>query len=177
MDQKQIAVRNKQRERQQRGDDFQEEILRSWRDVPNIWTINIKDGRGGTRPADRLVITEKVNILTELKRTASRKFELAYLRPNQIKGLRDFDEIIERNYGLVLVSFHNPSKGMDEAYAIRIVTAMRYMQIAGRNYINLNELRSGKTIGGKRIAIQIPRVPRLEPTYDLRGVAECSRYL
>src|SRR5690625_1274543 len=114
---KQQAINNRQRERRQRGHDFQEEIRQSLRFVPNVWTINIADGRGGSRPADRLIITEEVNILAELKRTAGQRFNLSFLRPNQIQGLVDFDNVTKRNLGLVLVSFHNPRRDLDETYA------------------------------------------------------------
>lgn len=176
MDPRIQALRNKQRERQQRGSDFQEEYRNSWKEVPNIWQIRIKDGRGGTKPADHLTVCQKVNILAELKRTASRKFELSYLEPNQIKGLVDFDQVIERNYGLVLCSFHNPRKGLDDCYAIRLVTAIRYMQAKGRVHINLDELKEAH-VNGKRVAMRVSRLDKPTPTYDLKGVAECYKYL
>lgn len=172
MDPKQQALRNKQKERQQRGSDFQDEIRRGWRLVPNIWTINLKDGGGQTNAADRLIIAEEVNILAELKRTASQKFELNYLRPNQIKGLIDFDQVVDRNYGLVLVSFHNPGKGIDEAYGIRLTTALRYMQKKDRRYIGLEELQAGTFP-----AIKLPRLDNALPTYDLRGLITCYKSL
>jgi hypothetical protein len=177
MDPKQQALNNKQREKRQRGEDFQQEIKRSWRHVPKIWTLPIADGRGGTKPADRLTIAEKVNVLTELKRTAKKEFQLDFLRPNQIRGLIDFDQIIERNYGLVLVSFYDLPKGVDEAYAIRLTTALRYMQKEGRRSIPLADLRSGANVAGKKIAIKLPRLQTAEPAYDLKGVVECYKYL
>ena len=178
MDPKQQALRNKQRERQQRGSDFQEEYRRSWHEVPNVWQIRIKDGRGGTKPADHLTICQKVNILAELKRTASQKFELGYLEPNQIRGLIDFDQVIAKNYGLVICSFHNPGKGLDECYAIRLVTAIRYMNDKGRNHITLEELQKGALVGANiQVAIKVPRLEKATPTYDLKGVSECYKYL
>lgn len=177
MDPKQQAVRNKQRERQQRGEDFQDEIARSWRYVPNIWTLPIADGRGGSRPGDRLTICQDINLLTELKRTAKKEFQLDFLRPNQIRGLIDFDQVIEKNFGLVLVSFHDLPKKVDEAYAIRLTTALRFMQINGRRSIPLDDLRKGKTAAGKKLALKLPRLQAAEPTYDLRGLTECYKYL
>jgi hypothetical protein len=176
MDPKQQALRNKQRERHDRGQDFQEEIKRSWRHVPNVWTLPIKDGRGGSKPGDRLVIAENANFLTELKRTAKKEFQLDFLRPNQIKGLIDFDQVITKNYGLVLVSFHDLPK-VDEAYAIRLITALRYMQISGKRSIPLEDLRKEKTAAGKKIAVKLPRMEAAEPTYDLRGLMECYKSL
>ncbi|MGP9042133.1 hypothetical protein [Cytobacillus kochii] len=176
MDPKQHALRNKQRERHQRGEDFQNEIKRSWRRIPNIWTLPIMDGRGGSRPGDRLTICKNINLLTELKRTAKKEFQLDFLRPNQVRGLVDFDQVIEKNMGLVLVSFHDLPK-VDEAYAIRLVTALRYMQIHGKRSISLEELRKGKTAAGKQLALKLPRLHAAEPTYDLRGLTECYKYL
>lgn len=172
MDPKQVQQRNKQRERQQRGHDFQEEIRRSWAHVPNIWHLHIKDGGGGTRPADRLVIADEANFLTELKRTQSRSFQLSYLRPNQVRGLIDFDQVIKRNYGLVLVSFHNPKKGLDAAYAIRLTTALQFMHKKNKQYISLEELQAGICP-----AVELPRLPNPEPTYDLRGLIACYKSL
>ena len=130
---KQTAMRNKQRERQQRGDDFQAEIRRSWRGVPNVWRMRIADGAGATRPGDEIVITPEVNILAEMKRTESRRFSLDYMRPNR-SPLRDFDQIIDRNLGLVFISFLNDSKGLDEAYAFRLITALIHMKTKREPY-------------------------------------------
>jgi hypothetical protein len=163
---KQQALNNKQQERRQRGHDFQEEILKSLREVPNVWTINIKDGRGGSRPGDRLIITEKVNILAEMKRTAGKQFYLNFLRPNQIQGLVDFDQIISRNYGLVFVSFHNPSKQLDEAYAFRLTTALEYMRKRDTLHIPIEDFRNS--------VIPNNYLPRLNEIYDIQGVTDCK---
>ncbi|WP_332648824.1 hypothetical protein [Lysinibacillus sp. 54212] len=176
MDPKTQALRNKQRERHDRGHDFQKEIQNSWRLVPNVWTIPIKDGRGGSRPGDRLVITQKANYLTELKRTAKKSFDLGFLRPNQIRGLVDFDQVIEKNIGLVFVSFLDLPH-VDEAYAIRLTTAIRYMQREGKNSIPLADLRKGATLSGVPIAVKIPRLDTADSKYDLQGVVECYKYL
>ena len=158
----------KQKERQQRGQDFQLEIMHSWRLVPNIWTMTIKDGGGGTRPADRIILSQDVNILAELKRTKSQRFELAFLRPNQIQGLLDFDQVIKRNVGMVFVSFHNIEKGIDTAFAFRLADAIPYMKQVGRSYITLDEFRQQ--------VIPCAEMPRGEnQTYDLKGVMTCFK--
>lgn len=172
MDPKQQALRNKQKERQQRGHNFQEEIRKSWLLVPNVWQLRIKDGGGGTRPADMLTICDEVNILAELKRTASQKFELSFLRSGQVKGLVDFDEVIGRNYGLVFVSFLNEAKDIDEAYAFRLVAALRYMHRRSRAHITLEELRQGAIH-----RINLPLLESAERKYDLRRAADCYKYL
>lgn len=171
MNPKQQALNNKQRERQQRGNDFEAEIKRSWRFIPNIWTMKLTDGRGGSRAADRITISQDANFLTELKRTASKSFELSFLRPNQIRGLIDFDSIIDRNYGLVLVSFHDLKKGVDEAYAIRLVAALKVMQRMNKQSLQLEYLRNvTESDKLEPLAVKLPRLDTAEPAYDLGGI-------
>jgi len=172
MEPKQVAQRNKQRERQQRGADFQEEIRRSWRLLPNVWRLRLKDGGGGTNPGDELVLTEDINILAEHKRTEGRKFELGFLRTDQLNGLIDFDRVISRNYGLVFVSFHNPKDGLDEAYAFRLITAVKFLQKRGVLYIPIESFRT-KAIP----CIDLPRIQAAQPYYDLMGVVTCYKSL
>lgn len=171
MNQKDITLRNLQRERNERGQDFQAEIRRSWRRIPNCWRMRVRDG-GGTRPADEVTLLEDVNILAELKRTEGRRFELSFLRPDQIDGLLDFDRVISRNYGLVFVSFHNPKQRLDEAYAVRLGTAIRYMQRRGVSYITLDDFQRGSLP-----CVPLPRIEASKPTYDLRGLVEKCRSL
>lgn len=133
----------KQAERRQRGEDFQEECRRSWRQIPNLWRLRITDGGNlGTRPADELVLLEHVNLLCEEKRTDGDRFMLSMLRTDQLKGLINFEKALDRNIGLVLVSFLN--EAVDVAYAFRLVHAMAYMNQKGRRYITLEELQQGK---------------------------------
>jgi hypothetical protein len=169
----QTAKRNKQRERQQRGNDFQAEMRRSWGFVNGCWRFRIPDGGGGTRPGDELVLLQDVNILAEHKRTAGQKFELSFLRPDQVTGLLDFDRVIDRNYGLVFVSFHNPEKDLDDAYAVRLVTALRYMQRGGLQYVHRDDF-TRKALPCARL---LRRQDTAEPTYDLRELIECCRSL
>lgn len=170
MNPKDIAKRNLQRERQQRGTDFQDEVRRSWAFVENCWRLRIKDGGGGTRPADELVLLQDANILAEHKRTKGRKFELGFLRPDQVQGLLDFDRVLERNYGLVFVSFHDPEKGLDEAYAMRLSTAMRYMQRQGVQYIHLDDFRRRALP-----CFSMQRVNYAKQSYDLKELGkECK---
>jgi len=165
-------MHNKQKERLQRGIDFQDEVRRSWRRVPNVWRLRLRDGKGGTQVADEVALLAKVNLLSELKRTEGDRFELSFLRSDQINGLLDFDRVLPQNYGLVLVSFHNLQQGRDDAYAIRLITALHFMRREGREYITLDELRSGAFP-----AIRLPRLNTPEPTYDLWELGECYRYL
>lgn len=109
----------KQAERRQRGEDFQEECRRSWRQIPNLWRLRITDGGNlGTRPADELVLLEHVNLLCEEKGTDGDRFKLSMLRADQLTGLINFEKALDRNIGLVLVSFLN--EAVDVAYAFRV---------------------------------------------------------
>lgn len=172
MNPKDITVRNKQRERMQRGEDFQDEARRSWRELPNVWRMRIKDGGGGTRPADDIITLEEFNVLAEYKRTSGQAFELGMVRPNQVRGLVDFDQIITRNLGLVFVSFHNPDKGRDDCYVFRMVKALAYMQKHKVKTIRLEQLERGVIP-----AIRLPRIQAVDPYYDFKGLIECYKSL
>lgn len=165
MNPRQQAINNRQRSRRKRGHDFQEEIRQSLRFIPNLWTIEITDGKGGSRPGDRLILTEEVNILAELKRTSGKKFNLSFLRPNQIQGLVDFDSTSEKNIGLVLVSFHNPKRNLDETYAFRLVTALQYMKNKDIRYLSIHDLRNKK--------VPVVKLPKTNGIYDLKGLISC----
>ena len=158
-----LAQRNLQRERQQRGDDFQEEIRRSWRLLPNCWRMRI---------ADELILLEEINVLAEQKRTAGDVFRLGMLRENQITGLVDFDEVISRNLGLVFISFLNEKKGIDKTYVFRLLTAFKFMKAKGRVSIKLEEFERKKIP-----CVYVPLLDAAERTYDLKGVLDCYRYL
>lgn len=176
-----MALRNKNKEAQHRGDDFQAEMRRSWRLLPNLWRIRLKDGGGNSVAADELVIAEGVNILAEHKRTKKSSFQLDFLRPNQIQGLVDFDQVIKRNVGLVFVSFYDTNKDLDECYAIRLVYALEYMKKKGRVSISLDELRElqlpGRQAWNGKWAVAVPRLEAAERTFDLRGVLDCFKCL
>jgi len=169
---KTLQQRNLQRERQQRGEEFQEEIRRSWRLIPNCWRMRIADGKGGTRPADEIILLEDINVLAEHKRTQGTVFKLSMLRPNQIQGLIDFDEVITRNYGLVFVNFLDEKKDLDKTYVFRLITAIRYMKKKNRLSIPL------KALDNELIpCIKLPLLEAAERTYDLKGVVECYKLL
>lgn len=156
----------KQKERQQRGEAFQQEIRSSWKLVANCWRMRIADGRGSTRPADDIILLKDINVLAELKRTKSERFEFSFLRTNQVKGLLDFEAVVPHNMGLVFVSFHDDTRGLDEAVCFRLLTAMYFMRERGRQYITLDEF--------KRQVFPCLRLPRKKlddgPGYDLKEV-------
>jgi len=163
-------TRNMQQERQQRGNDFQDEIRQSWHLVRGCWRMAIESGKGsgqssGTRPADAVTILRDVNLLTELKRTAGDSFKLGMLRPSQLKGLVDFDEILPRNFGLVFLSFLNEKKRIDEAYSFRIIDGLRFMKPRGRTHIKLAEFRNEDIP-----CLNMPCNGSTERLYDLQGV-------
>lgn len=166
----------KQAERRQRGEDFQDEIRRSWRLIPNCWRLRITDGvnRTGSRPADDLVLLEGINILCEEKRTAGDRFELSFLRTNQLRGILEFDAVLPRNRGLVFVSFL--SDNADAAYAFRLTDAVAYMREHERHYITLSELQQQEVS-----CVYLPRITLEDENgcpvrgYDLKGVQECYK--
>ena len=93
---------------------------------------------------------------------------LSMLRTDQLKGLINFEKALDRNIGLVLVSFLN--EAVDVAYAFRLVHAMAYMNQKGQRYITLEELQQGKIE-----AINLPRIEiNGERGYDLKGVRDCT---
>ncbi|MHB1166975.1 MAG: hypothetical protein ACYC0N_00350 [Carboxydocellales bacterium] len=163
-----------QRERNVKGQDFQREIRLSWHLVPNLWRAKITDGRGATRPADDIVLTLYGNILAELKRTNKVAFWLNMLRPNQFKGLVDFDQVIPHNFGLVFVDF----EAQNTAYAFRLITALKYMQEQQKAHITRLELEAGAL---PRLLLPRLEVPdengELVPGYDLKEVPEKCRSL
>ncbi|WP_371374472.1 hypothetical protein [Sporomusa aerivorans] len=170
----------KQKERQQRGDDFQKEIRRSWRLIPNVWRMRITDGGAGTRPGDEIVLTSKANFLVEMKRTMGDRFELSMLRPNQLHGLRDFDRALPNNIGLVLVSFLNPQ--IDDAYAIRLATLERHLHQLNHRYVTRKTLIDLQVEVGavqlKRIYYHDPANAKMSgPAYDLSEVMQNCQFL
>lgn len=172
MNPKDTAQQNLQRERDERGREFQAEIRRSWARVPKCWRLRIPDGGGNTRPADELILLDDVNILAEHKRTAGDRFELSFLRKNQIQGLLSFDNTLRRNKGLVFVSFHNPEEQRDTACVFRFLDAVWFMKFQKRKYITLNELNRANW------CLKLPRIDSADPLeYDLKGVNDFCKSL
>lgn len=160
----------KQQERRQRGEEFQDELRRSWRYIPKCWRMRITDHNSGTRPADEIVLLPSINILAEAKRTNGDRFTLSMVRPNQQKGLYDFDVIIPRHRGLIFISFLNDTE--DVAYAFRFIDALQFMRNTGVNYIPLTDFKNG--------VFKCVELPLLHDTdnnryYDLKGVERCYR--
>lgn len=166
-------TRELQKERQQRGEDFQAEMRRSWRKVPNVWRLRLKDGKGSSQPADELVLLHTARILGEHKRTESDRFEMNYLRPNQVKGLADFVKTSPYNVAMVFVSFLNEKEGVDLAFAVEFKNAVKFMQKHKRKYILMTEFQTDTELA----AIELPRLPGLtDRLYDLGGLNECYKF-
>ncbi|WP_371366256.1 hypothetical protein SRRS_06960 [Sporomusa rhizae] len=169
-----------QKERLKRGEDFQKEIRRSWRLIPNIWRMRITDGGAGTRPGDEIVLTAIGNFLVEMKRTAGDRFELSMLRPNQLHGLRDFDRALPHNIGFVFVSFLN--EHIDEAYAIRLSTLEKSLKQRNHRYVTRKTLKESYVEVG---AVSMPRIYYHDPAntklsgpaYDLSEVVRKCQFL
>lgn len=122
----------------------------------------------GTRPADELILLEHVNLLCEEKRTDGDRFTLSMLRTDQLKGLLKFEQALDKNRGLVLVSFLN--EAVDATYAFRLLDALLFMRQKGRQYITLAELQQGEIE-----AIELPQITiNGERGYDFKGVADCG---
>lgn len=160
-----MANTNKQKERRDRGEDFQDEMRRSWALVPNSWRLRITDAGAGTRPADEVVLLKSCNILAEHKRTAGDKFELSFLRPPQIRGLLDFECVLQHNKGLVFVSFLNADT--DRTLVFRLVDALRFMKREGKNHIKLGDFGSLFTQ-----FVEIPLMEAEKRTYYLQPVVD-----
>jgi hypothetical protein len=157
-------VRQEQKRRQQHGQDFQEEVRRSWRLIPNSWRI-FKPGSRSTRPADELVLLQKCSLLVEEKRTQGDRFQLSFLRPNQLTGLINFERAIpDRNRGLVLVSFLNEKEGRDIAYGIQLTAAVKLMAHLKRKYLTLDEIQRAGFPEMKRVQTDSG------PEWDLKEV-------
>lgn len=156
--------------RRQRGEDFESECRLGWRQIPNLWRLRITDGGIlGTRPADELILTEWANLLCEEKRTDGDRFTLSMLRTDQLKGLLKFERALDRNKGIVLVSFLN--EAVDTAYAFRLYDALLFMKEKRRQYITLEEFTAGEFK-----AVYLPRITvDGKPAYDLKGVVTCWR--
>lgn len=161
----------KQQERRQRGEDFQTELRRSWRHIPNSWRMRISDQNSGTRPADDVILLRYINILAEAKRTNGDRFTLSMVRPNQQKGLYDFDAVLPQNKGLIFISFLNDT--IDEAYAFRFIDALRYMRNMGTHYVPLEDIRKGQQL--KRVILPIMHDSNGDRYYDLKGVEICYK--
>lgn len=159
----------KQQERRQRGDDFQDELRRSWHKLP-CWRMRIADRSGGTRPADEIILLDSINILAEAKRTAGDEFRLSMVRVNQQKGLYNFDTVLRRNRGLIFISFLNDDT--DEAYAFGFIDALRYMRNTGVQYIPLDDFRN-RVI--KCVELPVMQDENGDRYYDLQGVEKCYK--
>lgn len=163
----------KQKERYQRGEDFQNEIRRGWRRVPNSWRRRVVDGEGGTQPADEIILLPEGNVLAEHKRTVNDRFNLNKLEPNQQKGLLDFDAVLPQNYGLVFISFLDEARDVDETYVVRFLSLARYLRSKGRISITRNELMIN-ILSGKVCHIPVSTVNGIRE-YDLRGLGNCLK--
>lgn len=161
----------KQQERRQRGEDFQQELRRSWHYINNCWRMRITDKNSGTRPADDVILLQYINILAEAKRTSGDAFTLSMVRTNQQKGLWDFDSVIPRNKGLIFISFLNTE--VDEAYAFRFIDALRYMRNNGTQSIPLEDIRAGQQL--KRVYLPLKHDKNGDRYYDLKGVEQCYK--
>ena len=151
---------NKQAERNARGEDFQQELRRSWTLIPG-WRLRIKDGRGSSKPGDEIITLPTANLLIEAKRKSMPYLQLSDLRPNQLYGLRDFTKALPQNEGIVAVSILNDK--LDECYLLPVRAMIETMKETGKLSIGRETL--------KAIALEVPRTTiNGLPGYDLSNV-------
>lgn len=176
-----------QNEKRQRGLSFQDEIRESWALVPHCWRIRIPDG--GSRPADELILLNEVRILAEHKRTESARFELSFLRPNQLTGLKAFLKTSPNNFGLVFISFLNTEMDRDETYCFSLKHAIRAMVEVKTQCIPLECFQSPSWMG-HRFKLKLEKTARIDTAicnnpdklrgkryYDLSGVEKWCKSL
>jgi len=162
-----------QRNRAERGDEFEAELKRGWGLIKNCWFMKIPDGKGATRPADQIILLLEANVLAEHKRTAGDRFQLSFLRPDQISGLASFERVLNRNFSLVFISFLNLGQQIDEAYAFRFNIGLGHMKERGRRYISIEEFRQNRLP-----CIRLTRIPGPDgDAWGLQEVVRCYRYI
>lgn len=114
-----------QRERWERGTDFQEEFRKSLRRVPKCWFIRLSDG-AGPQPFDTLVLLEKFNLGLEFKRTKAVYMDFDDLRPNQVKGLMNFNAAQKHHVGAVVVHFYDEVESLDKCFLVSIKQLLKF---------------------------------------------------
>lgn len=113
-----------QRERWERGTDFQEEFRGSLKRVPKCWFKRLEGP--GPQPFDTLALLEKFSLGLEFKRLKEGNLDFDDLRPNQVKGLVNFNNCLKRNVGAVAVHFYNTETALDECYLVSIMQLLKF---------------------------------------------------
>lgn len=114
-----------QRNRWERGVDFQEEFRESLRRVPKCWFKRLPDG-AGPQPFDTLVLLEDFNLGLEFKRLKDGNLDFDDIRPNQVKGLVNFNNCLKRNVGAIAVHFYDPERVLDDCFLVSIMQLLRF---------------------------------------------------
>lgn len=143
-----------------KGEEFQEEMRRSWSLLPN-WRHRLRDGRGLENPGDEVILLNSCNILAEHKRTNGDQFKLSMLEESQKTGLLQFDNALDHNIGMVFVDFEE----FGECYAFRFLKALQWMDKHGRKSVPLQVFRDK----GFPMIFYLPRIKiDGKPAYDVR---------
>lgn len=131
-----------QRERWERGTDFQEEFRSSLHRVPKCWFKRLVDG-SGPQPFDTLALLDKVSLGLEFKRKKSGTLDFSDLRPNQVTGLLNFNNCLTRNVGAVAVHFLDEDAGLDECYLVSIQQLLDFYLARGTRRAALQDFKDG----------------------------------
>lgn len=149
--------------RKRNGESFEESCRRSWLALPGVWRMKISDAAGcGSRPADELVLTKDYNFLCEEKSCDRDVFPLSLIRPDQVRGLLDFESAVPgRNIGILAVRFSMAS----QAFLLRFPEFIRYLKKRNQNQVHREELLKGACP-----CIRCPQVVIYPETYDFSEV-------
>lgn len=118
-----------------KGERFEKEIAESWQQVPKSWRLRIRDGGGGDRPGDEIVVLDKFRLLCELKCTNKKTFSMSLIRPGQIQGLMAFSKCNRLNLGLVFIKFEYTQ----ELFIVHIFDLMKWISMNETLSISRNE--------------------------------------
>lgn len=134
-----------QKEKLQRGIEFQEEMRKSWLTLSNLWRLRIDDS-SGSRPGDSLILTnyqyKPLNILIEYKRKMEPVLRLSDLRESQIKGLADFDKVAPWHHSLIIVNFLDEEKSINDTYAVTYYSFIKYLNVKKKLQVSAEEIKS-----------------------------------
>lgn len=149
--------------RKQNGSSFEDICKRSWLALPGVWRMKVSDVAGcGSRPADELVLSREYNFLIEEKSCSEDIFPLSMLRPDQVRGLLEFEAVLpERNRGILAVRF--------EEHGMVFLTRFRYLMQYLRDQ-EINRVRREEFLKRAFLCVQCPQSVIYPETYDFGGV-------
>lgn len=130
---------------QKAGGLFEQRMLESWYRVPGTWRLKIGDGVGSERPADEIILLNKVRLLAENKRTDKLVFAIGNnLKPHQWRAGVEFSCLNPNNISAVFLNFYNDK--VDRTFAIEMISLMQYMVKYKTKSIGINDMNLVKSI-------------------------------